>query len=181
MPPSFDELLAAAKAGEAWAWEEIFRAFAPSVTGYVALRGAKEPEDVASETLYQVARSIHRFDGNEESFRSWVFVIAHRKLIDARRSDQRRVEQAELTGDHADHRGTAETAALDRIALEEMQMLLVALTDDQQEVIALRLIADLSLAETAEVMGKNVGSVKSLQRRALESLRRELESQEVSR
>ena len=181
MSRSFEEILTAAKAGEAWAWEDIFRAFAPAVVGYVALRGAKEPEDVASETLYQVARSIRRFDGSEESFRSWVFVIAHRKLIDARRSEQRRVEQAELTGDHADRDGDAETAALDRIALEDMQSLLVALTDDQQEVIALRLIADLSLAETAEVMGKNVGSVKSLQRRAIESLRRELESQEVSR
>jgi len=177
----FEELLSAAKEGEAWAWEEIFKALAPAVTGYVAIRGAREPGDVAAETFYHVARAIKRFTGSEESFRSWVFVIAHRKLIDARRAANRQVEQGALTGDHTDRSADPESIVLDRIALEDMQSLIALLTDDQQQVIALRLIADLSLAETAEVMGKNVGSIKSLQRRAIEQLRRSFEGREVSR
>ena len=181
MTRPFQELLSAAKEGEAWAWEEIFRTFAPAVTGYVALRGAREPEDVTAETFYQVARSISRFTGTEPSFRSWVFVIAHRKLVDSRRSMNRQVDQAALTGDHVDERADVETLALDQIALEEMQALMARLTEDQQDVIALRLIADLSLAETAKVMGKNTGSVKALQRRAVEQLRKSLEGREVSR
>ena len=76
---------------------------------------------------------------------------------------------------------STESQALNRVALQEMQSLLVNLTSDQQEVIILRMIADLSLAETAKVMGKNVGSVKALQRRALESLRRDIRATEVSR
>lgn len=177
----FSETLAAAKSGEAWAWEQIYRTLAPPVTGYLAVRGAKEPEDVASETLYHVARSIEKFEGSEESFRSWVFVIAHRKLIDARRSAQRSVDQAQLNGDYTDSKNSSETEALNRVALEEMTSLIADLTSDQQEVIVLRMVADLSLAETAKVMGKNIGSIKALQRRALENLRKAIEVEGVSR
>ena len=181
MTRPFDELLSAAKDGEAWAWEEVYAEFAPAVTGYVALRGAREPEDVAAETFFHIARSIHRFSGSEASFRSWVFVIAHRKMIDARRTAGRQVEQTPLDVEHVDQTSDAESLVLDRLALEEMQSLIVTLTDDQQEVIALRMIADLSLAETAKVMSKNVGSVKALQRRAIEQLRKTLQNREVSR
>jgi RNA polymerase sigma-70 factor (ECF subfamily) len=53
--------------------------------------------------------------------------------------------------------------------------LLLGLTPDQRSVIALRVIADLSLEETAGILGKSVGAVKALQKRGLERLRRGLE------
>jgi len=177
---TFEDMLEAAKKGEAWAWEHIFRTLAGPITGYLALRGAPDPEDQASETLFHVARNIERFEGSEESFRSWVFVIAHRRLIDARRSEGRRVKTTSLS-DRTGPRGDVETEALNQLALEDMQALLSPLTADQREVITLRMIADLSLEETARVMGKRVGSVKALQRRALVNLKRRLELKEVSR
>lgn len=181
MTDRFAELLQGAKDGEPWAWEHIYRTYAPPVTGYLALRGAKEPEDLTSETLYHVARSIEGFEGDEASFRSWVFVIAHRRLIDARRTAGRRVEQASLDQDLAETGGDVESEALDNLALEDMQRLLEPLTEDQSSVIVLRMIADLSLEQTADIMGKRVGSVKALQRRALASLKRHLEAEGVSR
>jgi RNA polymerase sigma factor (sigma-70 family) len=181
MTDSFAELLQGAKDGEPWAWERIFRTYAPPVTGYLALRGADEPEDLTSETLFHVARSIESFTGTEESFRSWIFVIAHRRLIDARRSAGRRVSQVELKADLVETGGDVESEALDNLALAEMQELLEPLTEEQRSVVALRLIADLSLERTAEIVGKRVGSVKALQRRALASLKRHIESQGVSR
>lgn len=180
MVESFSELLQGAKDGEPWAWERIYRTYAPPVTGYLALRGADEPEDLTSETLYHVARSIDGFTGTEESFRSWIFVIAHRRLIDARRSAGRRVEQTELDNDLVETRGDVESEALDNLALEEMMDLLEPLTEEQRSVIVLRMIGDLSLEQTAEIVGKRVGSVKALQRRALANLKRHLESQGVS-
>lgn len=181
MAEDFNTVLAGAKEGQPWAWERIYRTYAPPVTGYLALRGAAEPEDLTSETLYHVARSIDGFEGSEESFRSWVFVIAHRRLIDARRSAGRRVEQTEIDHDLAASGGDVESEALNSLALADMQELLDQLTEEQRSVIALRMIADLSLERTAEIMGKRVGSVKALQRRALATLRKHLESEEVSR
>lgn len=179
MADPFAELLQAAKVGEPWAWERIYRTYAPPVIGYLALRGAAEPEDLASETLYHVARSIDRFAGTEESFRSWIFVIAHRRLIDARRSAGRRVDQTALDHEMVESGGDVESEALDLLALEDMHELLQPLTEDQRTVISLRMIADLSLADTANAMGKGVGSVKALQRRALATLKRHLESEGV--
>lgn len=181
MASEFAELLQGAKDGQPWAWERIYRTYAPPVTGYLALRGADEPEDLTSETLYHVARAIGKFEGSEESFRSWIFVIAHRRLIDARRAKQRRVEHAELDHELTASGGDVETEALDNMALADMQDLLEPLTEEQRSVLALRMIGDLSLKRTAEIMGKPVGSVKALQRRALATLRRHLEAEGVSR
>jgi len=181
MASEFAELLQGAKDGQPWAWEHIYRTYAPPVTGYLALRGAQEPEDLTSETLYHVARAIGRFEGTEESFRSWVFVIAHRRLIDARRAKQRRVEHAELDHELTASVGDVEIEALDNLALADMQDLLEPLTEEQRSVITLRMIGDLSLERTAEIMGKGVGSVKALQRRALATLKRHLEAEGVSR
>jgi RNA polymerase sigma-70 factor (ECF subfamily) len=179
--PTFDAILNAAKGGEEWAWAVIYRDLAGVVTGYLALRGAPEPEDQASETLFDVARNIGRFEGDEASFRSWVFVIAHRRLIDARRKKGRQVETIPLFDSEVHPMGDVESEALDKLALAEMIDLLAPLTDDQRDVVALRLIADLSLEETADVMGKGVGAIKALQRRAVGNLKKALETQEVSR
>lgn len=180
MDDSFADLLQGAKDGEPRAWDRIYRTYAPAITGYLALRGAREPEDLTSETFYAAARSIQTFSGDEASFRSWLFVIAHRRLIDSRRSAGRRVEQTPLEDEPGAPGGNVETEALDNIALADMQDLLEPLTEDQRTVIALRMLADLSLEQTADIMGKRIGSVKALQRRALGALRRRLEAQGVS-
>ncbi|HSM43925.1 MAG TPA: sigma factor, partial [Acidimicrobiia bacterium] len=73
---AFASVLVAAKSGADWAWSSIFKELFAPVTGYLASRGAAEPEDTASEVFLKVARGIHDFDGDEDSFRSWVFVIA---------------------------------------------------------------------------------------------------------
>jgi RNA polymerase sigma factor (sigma-70 family) len=178
--PTFEVILEAAKGGEEWAWVVIYREMAGAVTGYLALRGAPEPEDQASETLFDVARNIQRFEGNESSFRSWVFVIAHRRLIDARRRKGRQLETTSLHDTEIHPIGDVEREALDNLALGEMMDLLAPLTEDQRDVISLRMIADLSLEETAEVMGKRVGAIKALQRRAVGNLKKVLETEGVS-
>lgn len=176
----FDEVLTAAKQGDEWAWEHIYRSISGRLVGYLTVRGAPDPEDQASETLLQVARNISSFDGSEESFRSWVFVIAHRRLIDSRRSAGRRPDTTNLDIDQPVPTGDVEEEALDRIAVAEIAHLLQRLTEDQREVIVLRLLVDLSLEQTAEVLGKRIGSIKALQRRAIANLRQHFESMGVS-
>ena len=61
------------------------------------------------------------------------------------------------------------------MSVESAMELLQTLTPDQRSVIALRVIADLSLEETATILGKRVGAVKALQKRGLERLRRQLD------
>ncbi|HEX6878345.1 MAG TPA: sigma-70 family RNA polymerase sigma factor, partial [Nocardioidaceae bacterium] len=66
---------------------------------------------------------------------------------------------------------SAETEALARVATDGVEALLDELGDDQRAVVMLRVVADLSLEQTAEVLGRSVGAVKQLQRRGLLRLR----------
>ena len=85
----FSDVLSSARRGDDWAWETLYRDLAGPIVGYLATRGATDPEGLAAEVFLNVARDIGRFQGDESSFRSWVFVIAHRRLIDERRASRR--------------------------------------------------------------------------------------------
>lgn len=178
----FNSTLDAARAGAAWAWEQIYRDFAGPVNGYLRSRGAREPEDLTNEVFLRVARGVHGFSGDAGSFRSWIFVIAHRRLIDERRYHGRRPDFTELDTDQAspDSVGDVESEAVEGLVTAEIAEAFNALTDGQRDVLALRIIAGLSLEETAEVVGKRTGAVKALQHRALEALKRALDEESVT-
>jgi RNA polymerase sigma-70 factor (ECF subfamily) len=174
--PEFEVTLSGAKNGAESAWAALYRDLAGPVTGYLASRGAREAEDLASETFLQVARNIQGFDGDEAAFRSWVFVIAHRRLIDWRRSQARRPAPVPLTADESERSGDdVEAEALDRVVTVELLKTFEKLTDTQREVLALRIIGRLTLEETADVVGKRVGAVKAAQRRGLLALKEHLD------
>ena len=170
----FDEVLREARRGEDDAWALLYRDLAPALLGYLRGRGAPDPEDLVGEVWIQVVRHIDAFEGDERGFRSWVFTIAHRRLIDVRRSQQRRPEDLSPAQDiepslpHVE----AEPEALAALGTAEVLALLDQLTDDQREVLLLRLVGGLRLAEIAEVTGRERQAVKSLQKRGIEHLRR---------
>lgn len=180
---AFDHVLDAAQAGAGWARTRLYQALAGPVTGYLRAQGAAEPEDVTSAVFLAVFARLPAFTGTEAQFRSWVFTIAHHKIIDERRRRARRPDPGPLddAGEAAGGRAVpAEDEALARIGAERLHRLLDQLTPDQRDVISLRIVADLSVEQAAAMLGKPAGSVKALQRRALEALRRQLAQEGVS-
>ncbi|MGH2722766.1 MAG: RNA polymerase sigma factor [Actinomycetota bacterium] len=182
---SFDVVLAAASRGDQRALEELYRGLARGVLGYLRGHGAAEAEDLASETFVAMVRQLPRFRGDERSFRSWVFAIAHRRLLDERRRLSRRREHAvspeELVGTLADRStGDAEQEALSRLGTRWAHRAIAGLTLDQRAVLLLRVLADLSVEEVASALGKSRGAVKALQRRALLTLARQIDREGVS-
>jgi RNA polymerase sigma-70 factor (ECF subfamily) len=172
----FDDILAAAQAGAAWAFETLYRDLAPAVTGYLRLHGAVEPDDLASETFIGVFTGFAGFSGDEAGLRAWVFTIAHRRLLDDWRRRSRRPQLAAELPEPPDRvGGDVEDDVLGRIGTEEVTRLCGGLPADQRSVILLRILADLTVEQVAGVMGRSVPSVKALQRRGLRSLRAELE------
>lgn len=178
---AFASVLVAAKSGADWAWSAIFKELFAPVTGYLASRGAAEPEDTASEVFLKVARGIHDFDGDEDSFRSWVFVIAHRSLIDDRRHRSRRPDLAAPPPADMAEAGNVEEEAVEALVTAEVLAAFDRLTDTQRDVLSLRMVAGLSLEQTADVLGKRTGAVKALQHRALASLKKEIDLSQVSK
>jgi RNA polymerase sigma-70 factor, ECF subfamily len=174
-PERFDSLLGAAREGSEAAWQELYDGLAPAILGYLRANGSPDPEDVLSEVFLQVARDIARFDGEEPGFRSWVFTIAHHRLIDARRHSARRpVELAPEPPEPGDRADDAADEALARIGAEEVHRVLAAISEEQRAVLLLRVIGDMSIEDVAKTVGKRPGAVKALQRRGLEAVKREL-------
>ncbi|HYU60047.1 MAG TPA: RNA polymerase sigma factor [Solirubrobacterales bacterium] len=175
-PEQFEPLLEAAREGSEDAWSAIYRRLAPPVLGYLRASAAPEPEDNLSEVFLQVARDLPRFEGDERDFRAWVFTIAHHRLIDARRADARRPVEpvAETPEPHATPTADVADEAMARIGREEVQRVLAALTPEQQTVLLLRVLGELTVEEVAEAIGKRPGAVKALQRRGLAAVRRKL-------
>ena len=177
----FGSVLEAARDGAEWAWAQIYRDHAGPVTGYLRNRGAREPEDLTSEAFLRVARTIHTFSGDAGSFRSWVFVIAHRLLIDERRYHGRRPDLTEFDDLAAKKAsGDIEDEAMEQLVTAEIFETFRALTEAQRDVLALRIVAGLTLEQTAQVLGKRTGAVKALQHRALETLKRVLDEENVT-
>jgi RNA polymerase sigma-70 factor (ECF subfamily) len=173
---AFDDVLTAAQAGAAWAFEVLYRDLSPSVTGYLRLHGAVEPDDLASETFIGVFTGLAGFSGDEDALRAWVFTIAHRRLVDDWRRRSRRPQIADDdTGLAAHLGGDVEDDVFVRVGAGNVHQLCGELPDDQRTVILLRILADLTVEQVAQVMSRSVPSVKALQRRGLRALRDRLE------
>jgi RNA polymerase sigma factor (sigma-70 family) len=172
----FDDVLAAAQAGAGWAFEVLYRDLSPAVTGYLRLHGAAEPDDLASETFIGVFTGLAGFTGDEAGLRAWVFTIAHRRLLDDWRRRSRRPQAVDDPADLSGHAGgDVEDDALTRLGAEAVQRLCGELPADQRSVLLLRILADLTVDQAAQVLGRSVPSVKALQRRGLRTLRERLE------
>jgi RNA polymerase sigma-70 factor (ECF subfamily) len=178
----FDTVLAAAQRGAPWALERVYTNLSPVVTGYLRAQGAIEADDLCSEVFVAVVRNLGRFSGDEAGFRSWVFTIAHRRLLDERRSSARRPTTVQLTealdlpaGD--DVHDDVERA----LGVEHVRAMCDRLAPDQRHVLLLRLLGRLTIDEIAAVLDKTPEAVKALQRRGFRAVARHLDIQEVRR
>lgn len=172
----FDSALLAARSGDEWAWRRLYQDLAPAVLRYLSARGAADAEALTGDVFVQVVRRLHQFDGGEAEFRAWVIKIAHHRSIDAFRSRERRpvspLDDEILTSmpgtDNVEHE------ALDNVTTRGLAGALNQLSQDQRDILFLRILSGLSIAEVAAVTGKSPGAVKSLQARAIGALRRNM-------
>jgi RNA polymerase sigma-70 factor (ECF subfamily) len=155
------------------AFTAVYREFAPAVLSYLSSRDVEDPEGMSQEVVLALYPQLGGVRGGAKGIKSLVFSIAHARYVD----EHRRRIKAPLTTDYdpeADPRcsASAEDQLLAAEGSANVKTLLGTLQHDQQEVIALRIVADLSLEMTADIMGKTPGAIKQLQRRALCRLRK---------
>jgi|SRR3954447_25415605 RNA polymerase sigma factor (sigma-70 family) len=178
----FPRVLAAACAGGEWAWRELYEAVAPRLTRYLRARGVPDPDDVVGETFVKVVRFIEGFEGDEAAFRTWVFAIGRNLVIDDLRKRSRRpvepVADTQLL--QAAPRGDVEDDAIRDLATAHVEEVLADLSIDQRDVLLLRILGGLTIAEIALVLGKKEGAVKMLQARGLAAIRRQISAGAVT-
>ncbi len=158
----------------------MWNRFARQVVAFASAQGSDDADGIANEVFLAVFRKIDVFEGDEDGFVALLFSIARNKVIDEHRKQSRRVRTQAFSG--ADDRtgGDVEADALEALTGESASILAV-LTDEQREVLHMRLIADMSLEQTARATGRSVNAVKALQHRATNALRRTISEEAVTR
>lgn len=168
----FDRRLAAAKQGDEDSFTELFRSVQPSLLRYLGVIGGALAEDVAAETWISVVKGLGRFRGDEAGWKAWVFTIARARLVDAQRRAARTptpVDTDVLLDGHVatdDVAGTVE----EMFSTEAALALIGRLPQQQAEVILLRYVAGLDVAQTARAIGKRPGAVRVAAHRGLRRL-----------
>ena len=175
-----DDAVRAAVAGDGEAFGRLWTALSPSVAAYFRAHAVDEVDDLTSEVFLAAFRALPPGTESFAQFKGLVFRIAHRRYVDwVRRSVRRRGSVSYEPALDERCTASAEECAAELLGSERALALLELLTPDQRQVVTLRVFGDLSLQQTAEVLGRDVGTVKSLQHRGLARLRRRVD-EEVS-
>jgi RNA polymerase sigma-70 factor (ECF subfamily) len=172
---ALERLIRDAKAGNAWAFGRIFDEFHQPVYRFIASRVHRpsDAEDLTQLVFVKALEALPRYEQRGIPFGGWLFRLARNTIIDHIRT---RHDHAELdaVSEHASTDAGPEQLAGVRDDLDAVGRALAGLTADQREAIELRFFGGLSAREAAEVMGKQEGTVRGLQFRAIASLRRTL-------
>jgi RNA polymerase sigma-70 factor, ECF subfamily len=164
----FASTLASAQRGDQEALAHLYRAFQPRTLRYLLAQEPKDGEDLASEVWLDVGAGLNRFEGGESDLLCWIFTIARRRLIDHRRARARRqtvsvsIESLALPSDEFDPGPSLEHG--------EALSCLGMLPREWAEIVLLRVVGGLDSAEVAAVTGRKAGTVRVIQKRALERL-----------
>ena len=174
-------LVTLAQQGDGEAFGQIYDRYVDSVYRYLYYRvgTAALAEDLTSETFVRALRRIDSFHWQGKDIGAWFVTIARNLVTDHFKSSRFKLEVS--TGDILDatHSGSVnqghlaqgtEDIVLDQLRSEELLAAVKQLKTDQQECIVLRFLQGLSVAETADVMGRSDGAIKQLQLRAVRSL-----------
>lgn len=177
-PPYAPATLDAAIAGDSEAFAELWRAHHDMVLSYAYRRlpNLHAAEDIASETFVRALRTISRFremrgTGGVEG---WLVTIARNLIADLFKSSrhQREIVVGELhDGDRIT--GSAEASAIQAIAQRTLHAAIDDLNPLQRDCIRARFLDELSVAETAALLDRNDGAIKTLQYRAVRTLARD--------
>jgi RNA polymerase sigma-70 factor, ECF subfamily len=172
---AFSSVLTAAKTGARWALGSLYTDFQPRLLRYFRAQAPSEAEDLAADVWIDAARALNRFEGDESAFGRWLFTIAHRRLVDYRRRNGRRQEE---------RLSNAEVVSPMKWAPEPEDALALAclagLPRQYAEVVLLRVVGGFDSNEVAQILGRKPGTVRVMQKRALERLAELLaESSEV--
>lgn len=170
-----ERLVAAAKAGDPEAFGSLFDAYYGPVYRFVASRVGRpsDAEDLTQTVFVRAFEALPRYEVRGSPFGGWLFRLARNTVIDHVRTRREHIELEVVTNRATEDAGPEAVAAL-RDDLDAVARALKELTEDQREVIALRFFAGLSAKEAAEAMGRQEGTIRGLQFRAIGALRRSL-------
>ena len=167
------DVIERARTGDRAAFAELYDTHCDAVYRYILYR-VREPsdaEDLCSEVFTRAFANIHRYRWQGKSFLAWLYTIARNAVTDRRRRERPTVDLDDAYG-VAEEGPTAHDRAVRGEQVDALRGAVKHLTTEQQEVLVLRFIENMSSRQVAQVLGKNEGAIRALQFRALGRLRK---------
>ncbi len=174
-PADVTRLVDRAKAGDSQAFGLLYDRFQPEILRYLTYRtrNAETAEDLTQQVFLKAWQAIPRFEQRGVPFKAWLYRMAHNQMVDHFRTHKPTSELGDFDlPDSADQ----ESALLAVEMSEALQRALDRLSEDHRQVLVLRFLMEKSAREIGEVMGRKEVTVRGLQMRALQALRREIET-----
>jgi RNA polymerase sigma-70 factor (ECF subfamily) len=177
--PSETELLELARQFDQQALAQIYDTYSPGLYRYSMRRLSDQAvaEDCVAETFSRFLQAIKARRGPENFLQAFLYRIAHNWIVDHYRRGP--MQPQELTEEHPDENADPEKDVGRHLQQESLRLAIKKLTPDQQQVIALKYLEGWENESIARSIKKPVGAVKSLQHRALASLEKILDREEV--
>lgn len=152
---------------------EIYDQHSPALYRYCyrLLGNADHAEECVAEVFSRFLHTLRQGNGPRDNLRAYLYRMAHNWITDQwRRKPPPHVELDPGLPDHnqADPSDTVEQ----QMQANQIRQALAQLTTDQQQVVMLKYVEDWENEQVAVALGKPIGAVKSIQHRALASLRR---------
>jgi len=177
-----EDLVERVQGGDPAALGALYDRFADRVYRFSLFRVGNhaDAEDLTQRTFLKMIEALPRYQRRGIPFEAWLFRLARNATIDllrGRRSHEPLESAAELRSAAPEPEAVVEQAAELAAAARAMEQL----TDEQREVIGYRFAAGLTPREIGLLMGKREGTVRGLQFRALNAMRRFIRAEDEPR
>jgi RNA polymerase sigma-70 factor (ECF subfamily) len=168
------DLVERAQQGDRAALEDLYLLHFDRVYSYLhmSVESRHDAEDLTTQTFVKMLEAIGRFQWRSVPFSAWLFRIAHNLAMDHFRANRRWQPEEEIPETAQGEEVSAEDQALAALGDTSMLELIDRLSPEQRQVLTLKFVFRFSNAETAAILEKSEGAVKSLQHRALASLQK---------
>lgn len=175
------QLIRAAQRGNERAFGELYNAYVHDIYRYMLYRvgNSDVAQDLTAEVFLRAIEGLVRYQNREIPWLAWLYRIAHARVVDHYRrnkrvGDQDDVDSLDLPAEH-----NLDSDLMLNFQQQKLREALLKLSGDQQQVILLRFVEGYNIQQTADALGKTIGAVKMIQRRALQAMNVELTRQGV--
>jgi len=166
-------LIELAQGGDTEAFGQLYDRYVTGIFRYIYFRvgSTQLAEDLTAETFLRALRSLHTFQWKGKDFAAWLTTIARNLINDHFKSRRTRSEVfTDIAFDRPDPGRGPEADVLASLSNEELMQAVAGLPQDQRDCVLMRFVQELSIAETAQALGRTEGAIKQLQLRAVRSL-----------
>jgi RNA polymerase sigma-70 factor (ECF subfamily) len=173
-----EALVKSASEGDEQAFSALYDTYLDSIYRFVYLRveDQQTAEDLTSTVFMRAWEKLDKYEFRGVPFRAWLFRIARNAVIDHYRTRKESAPLEAVINTHDESAISVSQKVGLHIEAEKVMTCMQQLTEDQRNVLTLKVVHGFSTEEVAKTLGKRQGAVRALQMRGLQALAKIMET-----